>query len=82
MSDNFGTYSPGLDSPGRKHWLITPSANDIVPRPRSIYCEVAGTVTVQDIDGTSLTYTLVQGQVLPFRARKITAATATVYAWE
>jgi hypothetical protein len=50
--------------------------------PRSIYCEAAGTITVQDLDGTSLTYTLVQGQILPFRARKITAATATVYGWE
>ncbi len=82
MTDRFASYSSGLDSPGTRHFAITPSANDLNPRPRSLYCEAAGTVTIQDADLNSLTYTLQQGQVLPFRGRRITAATATVYGWE
>ena len=82
MSDAFATYSPGLDSPGTRHFLITPGPGDIVPRPRSIYCQVAGNVTIQDVGGTALTYAMVAGQILPFRAQRVTAATATIYGWD
>ncbi len=82
MSDNFGTFSPGLDSPGRRHWQITPGTGVIAPMPRTLYVEAGGTVTIEDQFGTSLTYTVTQGQILPFRPRRITAATATIFAWE
>jgi hypothetical protein len=81
MSDNFGTYSDGLESPGRRHRVITPGPSPIVPLPRALYCNGAGQVTITDVDGISVTYEVEKG-VLPFRARIITAATVTVIAWE
>lgn len=82
MSDNFGNLASGLDSPARSHRLITPGTGVIAPLPRCIYCNTAGTVTMEGADGVALTYTVTEGQIIPFRARRITAATATVFAWE
>lgn len=82
MSDNFATHAVGLDAPCGRHFAITPGAGALTPRPRAIYCEAAGTATIEDAQGTSLVYTLAQGQILPFRAVKITAATATLIGWE
>lgn len=82
MTDRYATFSSSLDSPADTHLAITPGPDPIVPRPRALYCNTAGTVTVVDRGGVSLTYTVSAGQILPFRAVRITAATATVYGWE
>ena len=85
MSDNFQGHQRSLESPGDRHKLIVPSdANPVVPRPRALWCAAEGTVSVEDRDGVALTYTLVAGQVLPFRAVKVraTGTTATVYGWD
>lgn len=85
MSDNFQTHQRSLESPGDRHRVITPSDSDAVaPRPRALWCEAAGTVSVEDRDGIVLSYTLSAGQVLPFRAVKVraTGTTATVYGWD
>jgi uncharacterized protein YjdB len=42
---------------------------------------VAGTATLEDEGGVSITYTLAAGEVLAFRAVKVTAATATLIGW-
>lgn len=83
MTDRFATYSPGLDDPCDAHYVITPGAADLNPRPRSLYVNAPGNATIEDKNGVSITYTnLAQGQILPFRGRKVTAATATLIAWE
>ena len=85
MADNFETFAKGLTAPADTHYAITPSDSADLPRvPRSIYCEVAGSVAIVDKAGTALSYTLVQGQVLTFRGVRImaTGTTATVYGWE
>jgi hypothetical protein len=85
MSDNFKSHQRSLESPGDRHKRIVPSDTAVVvPRPRALWCEVEGTVAIEDRDGTVLTYTLMAGQVLPFRAVRVraTGTTATVYGWD
>jgi len=85
MSNDFESHATGLDSPGKRHYTITAhDTNPLARVPRVLYCEGAGTVVVRDAQGTSLSYTLVQGQILPFSGVGISATgtSATVYGWE
>lgn len=75
----------GLITPGERHLAITPSNTvDLTFVPRAIYCEAAGTAVLRDKFGTDISYTLVQGQVLDFRAVRVlaTGTTATLRGWE
>lgn len=74
-----------LPGPASVHFTITPhDTNRLVVIPRALYCQAAGNVVLVDEAGTSMTYTLTQGQVLPFRPVivKATGTTATVIGWE
>ncbi|MBP1806449.1 spike base protein, RCAP_Rcc01079 family [Rubellimicrobium aerolatum] len=85
MADNFKAHQRGLGSPGDRHRPIMPSDSlPISPRPRALWCQMAGDVVIEDIDGVQLTYAVQAGQVLPFRAVKVlaTGTTATVYGWD
>ena len=85
MSDSFQSYAKGLQSPADRHFAIVPSdVTDIVPRPRAIYCQTAGNLRLRDSAGTELTYAVVAGQTLPFRAARVmlTGTTATVFGWD
>jgi hypothetical protein len=81
MADIFTSYHAGLDSPANRHYTITPGAGELAQTTRAIYCDVEGTASITDMGGTSVTYNLVAGQILPIRAVKVTAATATLIAW-
>lgn len=81
MADTFANHAAGLDSPALRHYTITPGAGDLAFRPRAIRCDVGGTATIVDEAGTSIVYNLVAGEILPLRAVKVTAATATLIAW-
>lgn len=82
MIDQFGSHSVGMDSPATRHFAITPADADLAIRPRVLRCSVAGTVVVRDETGTDVTYTMVAGEILPFRAVQVRAAsTATVVGW-
>ena len=68
----------------QRHELVVPSdTDDLKTRYDAIYCEGAGTVVIRDVGGTDLSYTLIQGQVLPFDGIRIlaTGTTATLYGW-
>ncbi|RJP54327.1 MAG: hypothetical protein C4583_03115 [Anaerolineaceae bacterium] len=67
MADNFATLSTGLDSPGRKHFAITPhDSNNEANNFRGIYVGVAGNVVIVAEDGTALTYkNATAGSVIP-----------------
>jgi len=82
--DPYRFHARGLDSPATRHVAITPSDSaDLPVRPRVIYCHAAGNVLIRDEMGVNLTYTLVQGQILPVSATRVlaTGTTATVYGW-
>lgn len=71
-------------APAARHWPIVPSDTvNLSPRPRSLWCETAGTVSIENEEGRILSYTVTAGQILPFQATKVraTGATATVYRW-
>ncbi len=73
MSDDFETYRPGLSSPAEKHFPIIADPGVINPRPRSIFCASDGDITVRDIDDVEIIYSLIAGQVMTFRATKVTS---------
>jgi len=59
--------------------LITASSSVLNPRPRSIYVSVAGTIAMENDDGTTATITGVAGVTIPLQIYKVTGGTATVY---
>lgn len=44
---------------------VTPSDTDGLPHPGIIECLTAGSITVKDADGTSITRTVEAGAILP-----------------
>lgn len=79
--DLFAALRKGLSSPADEHYTITPSNSELSPKPRALRALTAGNVTIVDKKGTSIQYAVVPGEIIPFRAHKVTAATATVVAW-
>ena len=72
--DNNPYAATSLESPADRHFAIVPSDTvDLAIIPRALFCQAAGTVVIRDADGTDLPYTLAQGQILPFRGRRILA---------
>lgn len=84
MSDPFKHLSRSLESPAGSHQAITPSDTaDLAIRPRVIYCHEAGTAALRDGAGTTLSYALDAGQILPLSPVRVlaTGTTATLYGW-
>lgn len=84
MADNFASHGSGISGPADKHFLITAHAsNPVAPKPRAIYCQADGTITMTGSAGTSLAYAMKAGQILPFRPTLVTSVgTGTFYGWE
>lgn len=83
--DLFATTGTGGSGPAIKHYAITPDDDDDLPRrPRALFCTASGDIVIRDADATEVTYALVAGDLLPFRAVRIlaTGTTATVIGWE
>lgn len=82
MADPFASNVETPLSLGRTGEVITPGTTDLDPLPKSVVCLTAGNVTiVPDGNGNSDTLAFVDlpaGYVIPFRVRRVTAATATV----
>lgn len=82
MADPFAS---NIDTPlslGRTGEVLTPGTSDIDPLPKAVVCLTAGNVTIVP-DGNANEDTLAfeglpAGYVIPFRVRRVTAATATV----
>ena len=78
MADNYENHHVSLESPAVSGVAITPSTADIDPVTRAIYVGGSGDITVTFPDDTVVTFVAVaEGIVLPVRAKKVTAATAT-----
>lgn len=67
---------------GNEAAIITPGATDLDPLPKAVVLLTAGNVTVVpdgNANGTTLAFVdLPAGYIIPFRVRRVTAATATV----
>lgn len=84
MSDPFQFHPSKLESPATLHFAITASDSaDLPTRPRSIYCDAAGTAVIRDEAGNDVTYNLLAGAVIPFRGVRVlaTGTTATLIGW-
>lgn len=81
MPDEFDNHAPKLESPASRHFTIAPGAGNLPYVTRAVYVNAGGTATIEDIAGTQVTYNLVAGQILPLRAVKVTAASATLVGW-
>lgn len=82
MSDPSAFYSATPSSFGTKSRIITPGATDLDPIAKSVVCLTAGDITVvptANANGVTLSFVgVAAGYVVPFRVRRVTAATATV----
>lgn len=67
-------------NPGKQHFDVTPSDATVLKDVRSIYCKTPGNCVVTDVGGVDVTYPMTAGQVLPFEAVKVKAASTGTYA--
>ena len=83
MADIFSGNAVGLTSPATRHFAITPADSDMAQVPRCISCTVSGNVVIRDAGGVDVTYPMVAGDWMPFRAVqvRVTGTTATVIGW-
>ena len=81
-ADKFADYIDSPSALGRSGAIITPGATDLDPLPKAVVLLTAGNVTVVpdgNANGTMLAFVdLPAGYIIPFRVRRVTAATATV----
>jgi hypothetical protein len=82
MADTFSTHATGLASPADRHFAITPADEDLAFRVRALCVIADGTLVLRDEGGVDVTYNVFAGQIVPFRAVQVRAAsTATVVGW-
>jgi hypothetical protein len=61
-----------------KHFAVTPSDTVSMPVVTGIRCGSAGDITAVDEDGTAITYTVVAGEILPIKVRRVNSTGTTV----
>jgi len=85
MAD-YDSYPNTPSSFGTKSRLVTPGGADLTPAPKAVICATAGSLTIVPVgNDPSATVTFPNvpiGFIPPFRVRRVTAATATVYTVE
>jgi len=82
----YNAHYPNGSSLGTISRPVTPGAADITPTPKAVICTTAGSITIVPADNdpaVTVTFPDVPaGFIPPFRVRRVTAATATVYTIE
>ena len=79
MADSYASYSSALDSPGVKHYAITPSdSTSEAVNFRGVYVGVAGNVAIVTDDGTAVTYVgAAAGSIIPVRGKRVNSTNTT-----
>lgn len=78
MTDNFNTYTPGLESPASHLQTITPSDTEDLPIvSRALNVSTTGQVRVTTISGTTQSVFVAAGITFPVRARRVWATGTT-----
>lgn len=67
--------SPNKINPGRKHIAITKSDVTTYSGLVALFVGGAGNVVIVDSEGTSVTYAVAAGAIIPFEAVKVSATT-------
>lgn len=83
--DAFKQHAMTLESPAIRHFAITASDTlDLPRRPRALRVQTAGNLALRDENGTTITYAVTAGELLPLRVVRVmaTGTTATVVGWE
>lgn len=81
---NFTDMPTELHSPGRNHFIVTPSDTLDLPHPsRGLYVNVGGTVVLRDRAGVDVSYIVAAGASLPFCAVRVmsTGTDAVLVGW-
>lgn len=82
MADPYASFADSPQTFGRSGAVITPGSSDLDPLPKAIVCLTGGDVTiVPDLNANATTISFVAlpaGYIIPYRVRRVTAATATV----
>lgn len=76
MTDRFETYTPGLDSPASKIAAVVSGTTFAAGTCRALLVGTAGTATVIDSEGNTLTNIPLQVGYNPLRVSKVTYGTA------
>jgi hypothetical protein len=81
-TDQYSTYAPNLGSPAVGGFAIVPhDTNEVTQITRALRIGTAdGTLSVIMADGSALIIPVVAFEILPFRVKKVMAAT-TVDVW-
>lgn len=86
MTNVYSTFSPTPDSFGTKGAAVTPGATDLADTVKGVVCVTAGNITVvpwDNDDADAIAFVDVPaGFVPPYRVRRVTAATASVFTIE
>lgn len=74
---SYSQFSASADAPALDAIAITASASPLPRVVKAIFVGGAGDITVTTWQGTSITFTLPAGGILPLVCTHVTAATAT-----
>lgn len=70
-------YTASADAPAVDAFAITPGASPLPRTVKALFIGGAGDITVTTLLGTSITFTVPAGSILPLVCTHVTAATAT-----
>lgn len=87
MADNrYTSYTNSPDSLGMRGVVVTPGVVDLPSTVKAVMCLTAGNITIVPLgNGDNETIAFVgvpAGFIPPYRVRRVTAATSTVYTIE
>lgn len=67
------SFSDSPSAPARNWATITPGASPLSPRPKALWVNQACTITLEDSDGTSVTFTVAAAGPVDLSPTKVTA---------
>jgi hypothetical protein len=81
MAINKANLTGPSNTPALRHFTLIPSDTVDEPIiPKAVRCQAEGTAVLVDMDDTAISYTLVVGEIIPLRVKRVnsTGTTATL----
>ncbi len=76
--DRFGTYSDTVSTQTRRWAVVVPSDTvDMIELPKAIRVDGGGTIVLRGDDGHAESFTVSDGETLPFRPTRVLATGTT-----